>query len=211
MNPYEQFLQQLLGSMQPPAPRDATQIPMPQQAGNPTPSIYELFRNNPQIQNIMSSGPGYNVVQDPYGNVMTQKGPLAWRNNNPGNIRMGDFAKSRGSVGESAGFAVFPTQEQGMTALRELLFQPDSKYRNLTVARAISKFAPPQDKNDTKNYTKFVTSLVGTNAPIGKLSSEQQDALLNAILRMEGFLKGGQYEANGKTWSPPVSIPKAKP
>lgn len=209
MNPFEQFLQRILGAAQPPAPRDVTMTPVPQQVGANAMS-YELFNQLPQISQILSSGAGFNVAQDPFGNTFRSEGSLPWRNNNPGNIKAGSFAKKRGSVGESAGFAVFPTQEAGMNALRELLFQPDSKYRNMSVTKAISTFAPPQDKNDTKNYQKFVTSLVGTNNPISKLNQDQREALLNAILRMEGFYKGGQIEMGGRQWNPPTK-PRSMP
>ena len=47
---------------------------------------------------------------------------LAWRNNNPGNIKMGKFARSMGAVArDMQGHAVFPDVETGRAALRRLL------------------------------------------------------------------------------------------
>jgi hypothetical protein len=47
---------------------------------------------------------------------------LAWKNNNPGNIKIGKFARSMGAIGrDMQGHAVFPSVETGRKALRTLL------------------------------------------------------------------------------------------
>lgn len=40
-------------------------------------------------------------------------GSRAWRNNNEGNIKRGDFAERHGAIGHDGSFAIFPTVEIG--------------------------------------------------------------------------------------------------
>jgi hypothetical protein len=51
------------------------------------------------------------------------------RNNNPGNIEFGSFAKKYGATGSDGRFAIFPTMVDGIRAIAELLIvysvQPD--------------------------------------------------------------------------------------
>ena len=69
------------------------------------------------------------------------------RNNNPGNIEDGAFARSHGSNGGDGRFATFPTAEKGFAAMRELFHRPS--YEGLTVAAAIERWAPPPENNTT--------------------------------------------------------------
>ena len=87
------------------------------------------------------------------------------RNNNPGDIEFGQFAELHGATreeimphGGTPRFAYFPTLAQGWGCLTALLYTP--AYRNLTVAQAIAKFAPPVE-NDTDGYVKSVCTRVG--------------------------------------------------
>ena len=182
-------------------PRDVTAAPTGPD-GAPAALSYELFGQAPTASRVLASGPGYTTMEDPYGQSFRAEGPIPWRTNNPGNIKAGKFAESRGAIGKAGEFAVFPDSNTGMQALRELLFQPDSRYRNMPVTKAIATFAPPQDKNDTKAYQAFVKQQVGTNAPVAKLTPDQREAMLAAILRMEGFTKGGQVEMDSRRWTP---------
>ena len=72
-------------------------------------------------------------------------GTRAWRNNNPGNIRMSDFSKRMGAIGSAGGFAVFPDEQTGATAVKQLL--KTKNYANKTIAGAISRYAPPSENN----------------------------------------------------------------
>jgi len=78
----------------------------------------------------------------------------AARNCNPGNIEWGKFAEDHGATGvEPDGhtykgrFAVFPSADVGFAALKALLLGP--VYRDLTVAQAINRYAPPSENNPT--------------------------------------------------------------
>jgi hypothetical protein len=85
-------------------------------------------------------------------------GTRAARNNNPGNIEAGEFATAHGASGSDGRFAIFPSAEAGFAALKALFELPD--YRNLTVAEALKRYAPP-DENETNVYILRVCSWVG--------------------------------------------------
>lgn len=76
---------------------------------------------------------------------------LSVRNNNPGNIRDGAFAKSQlGYAGPGdKNFAKFMSWEDGLFAMLKLL--RNSRYRNLTIEGIISTYAPSSE-NDTQAY-----------------------------------------------------------
>jgi len=58
------------------------------------------------------------------------------RNNNPGNIKYGKWAKQHGASGKDKdGFAIFPDKSVGSVAMQNLLKSP--KYKNKTVSNAI--------------------------------------------------------------------------
>jgi hypothetical protein len=83
------------------------------------------------------------------------------RNNNPGNIEFGKFAKAHGATGSDGRFAVFPSPDAGFAAMRVLFCAP--AYVNLTVAEAIAKWAPSTE-NDTANYVRNVCLWAGVSA-----------------------------------------------
>lgn len=105
-----------------------------------------------------------NIPQD----IGNQKNQLAYKNNNPGNLR---FAGQDGATLGASGFAKFETPEAGYQALLSQI-QLDQT-RNLTVAQFINKYAPPSE-NDTPKYIKdFTTSLgVPDTTNIKDLSTE---------------------------------------
>lgn len=195
MNPFEQFLQQILGRAQQPAPRDATMTPpMPQQA--PTPAIYELFNTMPDIAKVLSAGPGFLNAQDPYGNTFRAEGAIPWRLNNPGNLEFGDFAKSQGAVPDSPRFAAFPTRKAGIKALRNKLFVD---FKDRTIADLMESYAP-RHENNTDKYIAFLMSRVKNAGPIKDFTKSQREALVNGIIEMEGSGEGGKVTMGGKTW-----------
>jgi hypothetical protein len=124
--------------------------------------------------------------------VVNVGGSPAWRNNNPGNIRVGDFADDHGAIGSDGGFAVFPTPETGRQALTSLLQSPS--YQSQTVGDAISTYAPPSE-NATDAYISNVTDQTGLSpdTPMSSLSSDQLDSLSQAIQRQEGSIPGDTY------------------
>lgn len=70
------------------------------------------------------------------------------KNNNPGDIEYGKFAKAHGAIGSDGRFAIFPTINAGWAAMRALLL---SAYKGLTIKQALDKYAPPVE-NQTNVY-----------------------------------------------------------
>jgi len=124
------------------------------------------------------------------GDEVRKGGTISWRNNNPGNIRPGDFATKHGAIGQSGGFAVFPTVEAGEKARKDLLFETAS-YKYLTIAQAISKYAPPNE-NPTATYIANVSRSVGVSpdTKLSDLNPAQQDKMLASMKQIEGWREG---------------------
>lgn len=151
----------------------------------------------PEFTGVVSAGKGWTEVVDPDGNIVRRTGTRAWRNNNPGNIEYGAFAKRMGAVGTDGRFAVFPSYEAGRAAKAALLFDSPN-YRDKTIHGAISRYAPPTE-NDTSAYASAVASAAGVSidTPIADLTPAQREAALNAMERVEGF-RPGREVAGGR-------------
>ncbi len=127
------------------------------------------------------------VVTNSDNSVETRTGGTrAWRNNNPGNIRGGTYANNHGAIGSAGGFAVFPDEATGATALRELLCT--ERYQNMTISEAINTYAPPSE-NDTAGYQAAIergTGLPGTT-PMNGLTTDQLNSVIGVIRQQEGW------------------------
>lgn len=109
------------------------------------------------------------------------RAPRGIRNNNPGNIEDGGFARSqRGYKGGDGRFAVFDTPESGRGAHTALLGSYGRQGVN-TVAGVVSKWAPPSE-NDTAAYIRFVSGRMGVdpNAPLDMSDPKVLAALADA-------------------------------
>jgi hypothetical protein len=138
------------------------------------------------IKAVTGAGPGFTEVQTTDDEKQRREGVRNWRNNNPGNLEMGAFARSFGAVGSDGRFAVFPTLADGTKAKEELLFGSKSKYANLSITDALNRYAPPNE-NNTAAYIKSVASAVGVDPStiLNKLDSGQRQQMLAAISRVE--------------------------
>lgn len=109
--------------------------------------------------------------------------PRGIRNNNPGNIKYGDFAYRNGATGrDSGGFAIFPTMEAGVAAQRALLGNYLARGDD-TVRKVIAKYAPASE-NDTASYIAQVAKKLNVS-PDQKLSSANIPGLSDAIFARE--------------------------
>ena len=119
-------------------------------------------------------------------------GTLAWRNNNPGNIICSDFTRNNGMIGCGGRFAIFPSESVGMEAVKTLL--QSKSYRNLTIAGAINRWAPPFE-NNTAAYQRRLGQLTGLSidTPMSALNAEQLTRVANAIKQIEGWQPGREY------------------
>lgn len=79
------------------------------------------------------------------------------RNNNPGDIEYGPFAKEHGATGRDPRFAIFPSAEVGFSCLTALM---KAKYSEHTVKDMINVYAPPCE-NDTLDYVELVCKWTG--------------------------------------------------
>lgn len=114
-------------------------------------------------------------------------GTVAWRNNNPGNIRKSKFAMANGAVGSTDKWAVFPDEETGLRAITKLL--RTQKYNNLSVKDAIHRWAPFSDGNNPENYSRRVSKMTGLSADtkIYTLNDNDLMKIARAIQTVEGW------------------------
>ena len=128
--------------------------------------------------------------KQPSGNRYIKRGgTLAWRNNNPGNIKDSDFVRRKGALGNNKGFAVFPDYETGRQAMKDL-FETNS-YENINVKKALQRYAP-KNENDTEKYIDFVENSSGLDRDqsLSELSKSQKEKLLDSIEEFEGNSPG---------------------
>jgi len=126
------------------------------------------------------------------------EGTLAWRHNNPGNLKFGEFAKDFGSLGMGwEGHAVFSTYDDGAEAQKQLLFSREGKYYNKTIRQAVEVYAPLNDpnpiaKNNPPEYAKFIADAanVSVNTKLIELSERRRILLLAAMRTFEGYAPG---------------------
>lgn len=122
----------------------------------------------------------------PQGNL-----PRGIRNNNPGNIEDGSFARSLpGYSGSDGRFARFDTPDAGMGAKTQLL----GSYINRgfdTPAKIINRWAPPSDNNPTQAYAQYVAQRTGVDVN-QRVTPEQIPLIAAAISEFEnGTQQGG--------------------
>ena len=105
--------------------------------------------------------------------------PRNMRNNNPGNIEYGDFAKKHGATGSDGRFAIFPDLKTGQDAMASLLMGY-AKGGNNTISKIVGKWSPAGENGaaNTNAYIADVSKKTGIdpNKPLsmGELSAVQQ-------------------------------------
>lgn len=121
-----------------------------------------------------------------YSDKVKVGGSLAWRANNPGNLR--DAATKIGSVSGAVGiFAVFDSLEKGRKAQRDLYL---NKYGAMKVKDAINKLTPPSE-NDT---TQYLADLKAKGIDLDKDVKSQIDLLMSAVQANEGLIEGTEVQ-----------------
>lgn len=146
------------------------------------------------ITKVVAHGPGWMTVVYNDGNQYRREGgTLAWRCQNPGNLKDGDFARKHGSIGTGLnGMAVFPTVAHGKAAQRDLLFGTGSRYLSMNLEKAISIYAPDYDGNDPEAYCDYVSrhARVSYLKVLSSMTDEEKDRVLAAMQAMEGQSPG---------------------
>lgn len=150
-----------------------------------------------EIREVVAAGPGWTQVRAADGNTYTLSGTRNWRNNNPGNLEYGEFARSKGAIGTDGRFAVFPSYDAGRQAKSSLLFE-SPRYADKTIAGAISRYAPSFE-NDTQGYYSRIARDTGVSAdtPLSSLNEDQRGSLLDSMQRVEGYRPGKVTDAYG--------------
>lgn len=117
-----------------------------------------------------------------YDRTVKVGGSLAWRANNPGNLR--DSPLKIGNVTGAVGvFAVFASMDDGHAAQRALYIK---RYGTMKVRDAIAKLTPPSE-NDTERYLR---ELQGAGVDLDKDVNSQIDVLMPAVAASEGVIPG---------------------
>lgn len=166
----------------------------------PAPSQRDVTANNPSAHHpsnpseqeyTSAAALGRDVVYTTADGRRVRRtgGTRAWRNMNPGNIRYSEFSRNAGAIGQAGGFAVFPDEETGTRAISSLL--RGQSYNNLTIARAITRYAPPSE-NNTAAYHRRIQQITGLNINrrISDLSDGELSRVVDAIRAIEGWEAG---------------------
>ncbi|ECA5826008.1 hypothetical protein EL832_10295 [Salmonella enterica subsp. enterica serovar Hvittingfoss] len=159
--------------------------------------VHDLQRKGAlnQLSNIAAQDPALllQMMGEPSDNSGTttsgriaSKGARGIRNNNPGNL----VYSAQGWDGELASdgkFSRFDTPEHGIRALAKNMRTYQNKHGLNTVAQMISKFAPPEDHNDTATYIKAVAGMMGVdpNQHIDTSDADTLTKLVNGIITVE--------------------------
>jgi len=111
------------------------------------------------------------------------------RNNNPGNLKDGPFARSHGATGsDSGGFAIFPDRATGSAAQEALV--RGSSYQGLTLDQFAQKYA--EGNSAWRNTVGGALGIGGSD-----VVNNQDPRLIDAIRRAEGTGARGAAGARG--------------
>lgn len=141
--------------------------------------------------------------------------PRGLRNNNPGNIEDGPFARSMpGYVGSDGRFARFASLDQGYGAMSGLF----GRYGNMginSVNGVVNRWAPSSDGNNTKAYAGFVAKQLGVS-PDDSINMYDPATKMKLAKAMAAYENGtGVPPAAGgpdpTVYGPPSGAPQSGP
>lgn len=108
--------------------------------------------------------------------------PRGIRNNNPGNIEYGDFARRRGAIGNDGRYARFARPEQGIAAMGDNLRAYQDRHGINSIDGVINRWAPAPE-NDVAAYISDVSRQTGF-APDARLDLHDPKVLAPLISAM---------------------------
>lgn len=115
--------------------------------------------------------------------------PRGIRNNNPGNIEDGAFARSLpGYVGSDGRFAIFDDPSSGEAAQTRLLGSYVQRGFD-TPTEIINRWAPPSDNNPTGAYINYVAQRAGIG-PNDRVTEDKIPLIAQAIREFENGSRG---------------------
>lgn len=114
---------------------------------------------------------------------MSSSVPRGVRNNNPGNIELGEKWQGLAEDQTDQRFCVFSAPHWGIRAIARILIRYHDHYRINTVAGVINRWAPPHE-NDTDAYARAGCKRTGfgLNEPLDLHSYEHMEPLVKAII-----------------------------
>ncbi len=126
------------------------------------------------------------------------KTPRSIRNNNPGNIRVGDPWRGLATPAEmtpeqkaETAFCVFSAPKWGFRAMAVILMAYQDRHRLRSVAAMIDRWAPPHENNTAGYVARVCTALgVSRDATVDVQDWRVARALVEAIARVES---GGAF------------------
>ena len=152
--------------------------------------------SGPVANSIVSTSGGEIIYSYPDGSRYKHTGgALCWRLNNPGAMTFTPFTKSHGAIASYNGkFAIFPSPEVGRAALVALL--KTNRYQNLTIAKAMERYAPWADSNNPRVYAQTLASAIGVSVEtrLSNMTDLQLQRMAEGIARVEGYTKQGTRE-----------------
>ncbi|NHB92958.1 structural protein [Photorhabdus cinerea] len=126
------------------------------------------------------------------------------RNNNPGNIRWGDYWQGLvpGSQRTDKSFCQFASPEYGIRAIIKILQNYHKKYGINTVSGIISRYAPPNE-NNTEGYVNRVCKDTGVTCDqaINVFDRAFMAKLIKAIITVENGSQPYSDEVIDKAFS----------
>ncbi|WP_420095289.1 TIGR02594 family protein [Brevibacterium sediminis] len=131
-------------------------------------------------------------------------GTLAWRLNNPGNLRPSRLYQ--GVIGSAdtpnGAFAIFSSPEIGRAEKQALLRR---RYNDLTLRDAIYTYAPPNE-NDSEQYLSFVMRRTGLSEStiVSEMTDAQLGGIMGAMEQMEGY--NARVETRQERWVHVTSV-----
>lgn len=146
------------------------------------------------------------------GSFRKMGGSRSWRNNNPGNMEYGTFAKSHGAIGTDGRFAIFPTEEAGRRAKEALIFESNGGkrlpnnpldygagigYRDKTLTQMIAAYAPASENNTRAYQQRVLAAVGGRNKRMRDYTPAERKAIMQAMLVVEGWKEGRVEGAAG--------------
>ena len=143
-------------------------------------------------------------VADNGDRLLRSGGTIAWRFNNPGNLRPGSKYNLHIGQGQTASgpFLIFPTPEAGRKEKKGLLLR---KYGDHTISTMLYAYAPPKE-NDTEGYIEHVCKKTGfsRDQEIRQLSDDGLTKLMTAMEEREGY--NHKKETRKEIWVHATSI-----
>ena len=187
--------------------------------------LYEAFKNDmpldgggagsqsaPPAGKAGGSGNVRTYTTQGGGSFRKVGGSRSWRNNNPGNMEYGAFAKAHGAIGTDGRFAIFPTEEAGWRAKEALIFESNGGkrlpnnpldygagigYRDKTLTQMIAAYAPASENNTRAYQQRVLAAVGGRNKRMRDYTPAERKAIMQAMLVVEGWKEGRIEGATG--------------